>query len=46
MERALVKRNVPKVWSTPSFKALKNVYIFTLGKYLVEPLGRKVSLKF
>ena len=28
METALVKKNVPKVWSTPSFKALKNVNIF------------------
>ena len=40
------KKNVPKVWSSPSFKALKNVFFFTSSKYLVEPLGRKLSLKF
>ena len=40
------KKNVPKVWSTPTFKALKNVDFFTSSKYLVEPLGRKLSLKF
>ena len=40
------KKNVPKVWSTPSFKALKNINILTSSKYLVEPLGRKLSLKF
>ena len=28
MQKALVKKNVPKVWSTPSFKALKNVNFF------------------
>ena len=31
METTLVKKNVPKVWSTPSF--------LTSRKYLVEPLG-------
>ena len=46
MERALVKKNVSKVWSTPSFKALKNLHFFTSCKYLVEPLGRKLSTKF
>ena len=45
MERVPVKKNVTKVWSTPSFKAIKNVYFFTVSKYLVEPLGRKLSLK-
>ena len=28
METALVKKNAPKVWSAPSFKALKNVTFF------------------
>ena len=47
METALVKKNVPYVWSTPSFKALKNVKKnLTSSKYLVETLGRKLSLKF
>ena len=45
MEKALVKKNVPKVWSTPSFKALKKGHFLTSRKYLVEPLGRKLSLK-
>ena len=40
METALVKKNVQKIWSTPSFKALKYK-----SKYLEEPLGRKLSLK-
>ena len=45
MERAS-KKNVLKVWSTLSFKALKNVNFLTSSKYLVEHLGRKLSLKF
>ena len=28
MEKALVKKNVPKIWSTPSFKALNNLNFF------------------
>ena len=28
METALVKKNVLKVWSTPSFKALKYINLF------------------
>ena len=28
MEKALVKKDVPQVWSTKAFKALKNVYFF------------------
>ena len=26
METSLVKKNVPKIWSTPSFKALNNFF--------------------
>ena len=43
--------NIPgkkNVWSTPLFRALKNINVFdfSLSKYLVEPLERKLSLKF
>ena len=42
METSLVKKNIPKVWSTTSFKAFK-LFFFTSCKYLEEPLGRKLS---
>ena len=41
----MVKKNVPKVWSTPSFKAIKSVYSFDV-KYIFGPAPcEKIELK-
>ena len=39
-------KNVPKVWSTPSFKAIEKCTFLTSSKYLVQSFSRKLSLKF
>ena len=45
METAPVKINVPKVWSTPSFIAIKNVYFFNFKYIFGRAPWEKIEFK-